>query len=32
MTAGLPEQPTFRSILLGITLFIIALLAFFRIC
>ena len=31
MTAGLPEQPTFRSIFLGIALFIIALLAFFRI-
>ena len=31
MTTGLPQQPTFRSILLGIALFIIALLAFLRI-
>jgi hypothetical protein len=31
MTAGLPEQPTFRSIFLGMALFIIALLAFIKI-
>jgi len=31
MTTGLPEQPTFRSIFLGIALFIIALLAFIKI-
>jgi len=31
MTTGLPKTPTFRSIILGITLFILALLAFIKI-
>jgi len=31
MTTGLPKQPTIRSILFGIILFVVALLAFFRI-